>query len=250
MGKSYTIKRKINGYDCNADYSLSPVSVLKYFQETSAEQSDVLGDGSEQLEQKGCAWILTKTQIVFDSYPKYGQIVSTRTEAVSCSGFIAGRLFEMFDENGSCLAHSKTNWVMLDLKNNEMVRLEKVSAEKIYDTAPDVKPYRISRLRRLKEYDEQRFFDVRYEDIDFNHHVNNVRYFAWAIEMLPFEVYKKQEIASAVIIYKNQGFFGDRVKLWSKSDRNKYRVDIFNQRDELLCQIEMNMRKKIIDKSR
>ncbi|MEG0377752.1 MAG: thioesterase, partial [Eubacterium sp.] len=103
--------------------------------------------------------------------------------------------------------------------------------------------FKLKRLTKVENWTETKNFQVRYLDIDFNSHVNHVKYLAWALETLPLDKVKTAEVETARIIFKNQGFYGDMITVKSAEiDDNIYRMDIENQEETLLCQIEMTLR--------
>ncbi|MEG1432541.1 acyl-[acyl-carrier-protein] thioesterase [Eubacterium sp.] len=239
MGLIYEKKQRVNGYECTYDYQLSPVAAMNYFQQSSQEQSEALGVGLEVMEAAGLAWFLVKYDVRFMEYPVFNQEITVETEAIAFHGFAAHRRFAIRDQGGRVMIEADTEWMLIDTESGRLRRMESVPQNVVYQ-AGDQTDFNLRRLTKISDWTEEKQFQVRYLDIDFNTHVNHVKYLAWALEILPLEEVKSMALSQVKIIYKNQGFYGDIVTVRSAQVANHhYRVDVINQRDELLCQLEL-----------
>jgi medium-chain acyl-[acyl-carrier-protein] hydrolase len=235
--------QKIYTYDCLQNYCASPVSVLNYFQEIALEHSAALKAGPYELDRMHLAWIVVKYHIEIIDYPKFLQTVRVGTWAGAAQGFIANRGFVLEDEDGKTMVKGQSHWMMMDFDKDHIVRVGDNEINNVYQFKEDGDKYRIPRLKRVADWDSHRQFAVRYLDIDYNGHVNNVRYLAWAFEAIPADLISKVEVADFDILYKEQAKFGDVVTVcYKKTDDTHCRMDIQNQDGLLLCQIGMTLR--------
>jgi medium-chain acyl-[acyl-carrier-protein] hydrolase len=244
MGLTYVIERKVDSYACTFDYTLSPTAVLNFFQESCLEQSAALGVGPDFMDSRKLGWFLVKYDLHFHAYPHFGDAITVETEAVGCKQFAYHRRFALRDAAGKALMEADSEWMIFDRDGGRLVRLEEVPENEAYQAAPEMH-FRMKRLTRVEAWTEEKQFQVRYLDIDFNGHVNHVKYLAWALETLPLEKVKTMEVERARIIYKNQAFYGDMVTVRScLVGPDAYRMDIENSDGLLLCQLEIAMRGK------
>lgn len=235
--------QKIYTYDCLQNYCASPVSVLNYFQEIALEHSAALNAGPYELDQMHLAWMVVKYHIDILEYPRFLQTVRVGTWAGAAQGFIANRGFVLKDLDGKVLANGQSHWMMMDFDKQHIVRVSDEAINEVYQFKDENEKYKIPRLKRVSEWDGSREFTVRYLDIDYNGHVNNVRYLAWAVETIPPEMIAEVEVASFDILYKEQAKFGDVISAKFKAVQpNVYRVDIDSSDGQLLCQIGMTLR--------
>lgn len=242
MGIIYKKKQKINGYECAYNYKLQPTAALNYFQQTSQEQSEALGVGPEALDKMGITWFLVKYQIKFYEYPRFNDEVMLETEAMSFDKFAAHRRFAIKGLDGRMMVEGDTEWMLQNLSEKRLERISNVPELDVYESDHKNK-FKLKRLTKVESWTEAKNFQVRYLDIDFNSHVNHVKYLAWALETLPLTKVKTAEVETAQIIFKNQGFYGDMITVKaSEIGDNTYRMDIENQEETLLCQIEMTLR--------
>ncbi|MDE6395990.1 MAG: hypothetical protein K2K84_01805, partial [Muribaculaceae bacterium] len=85
------------------------------------------------------------------------------------------------------------------------------------------------RLRPLASDDGDRIerYTFKYTDLDFNRHVNSVRYIARIMDLWPLERYDRESIASLDIAYHHECLFGQTAELIVKTaDGLTDRVDI------------------------
>ncbi len=245
MGLIYKKEQRINGYECTFDYQLSPTAAMNYFQQTSQEQSQSLGVGPEAMDALGLAWFLVKYDLRFYRYPRFDAVVIVETEAVAFHKFAAHRRFAIRDRAGAIMVEADTEWMILERATGNLKRMDGVPENAVY-CAGDTTDFSLRRLTKVEKWTGEKDFHVRYLDIDFNTHVNHVKYLAWALETLPLDRVKASQLASVKIIYKKQGFYGDVVRVCSAEIKeNTFRVDVLNQGEEVLCQLEMVLAPKI-----
>ncbi|MGL4608013.1 MAG: acyl-[acyl-carrier-protein] thioesterase [Eubacteriaceae bacterium] len=236
--KSKEIKR-VACYECDSQGKILPTAVLNYFQELSTNQSDSLGVGTDFLKAKKIAWFLVKYHVHFNEYPCYKEEVTITTQATAMDKFCGNRRFTIENSKGHEIVVGDTQWLLINRETEKMDRIEDYKEFEVYECFNKESTF-FKKLPPLKEASLERNFDVRYLDIDFNNHVNHVKYLAWAIEVLPIEVVKTRTLKEAKIIYKAQGFYGDTIRAQGKEiEKDHYRMDIINQKEQLLCQLEL-----------
>ena len=146
------------------------------------------GFGVDALNADNHSWVLSRMAVEFDCQPgqytdytiatwinEYGRVLSTRN-------------FTLTDAAGTEFGRAVTQWAMIDLKSRSALDLSWVGdahAEAIVDApSPTDKP------RKIRDVDpaQTAVHKVVYSDIDFNRHVNTMRYIEMMIDMLPVEL--------------------------------------------------------------
>ena len=104
----------------------------------------------------------------------YGRVLSTRN-------------FTLADAEGRIFGRAVTQWAMIDLAKRTAVDLSWVGrahSEAIVDApSPADKPRKIREVTPMRMWEHR----VVYSDIDFNRHVNTLRYIEMMLDMLPVE---------------------------------------------------------------
>lgn len=69
------------------------------------------------------------------------------------------------------------------------------------------------KLPSPEAYHELPPFSVRFSDLDWYHHVNNMKYLEWILDSYPWEHHQRLQIASFEINFLSETHYGDEVSL-------------------------------------
>ena len=144
------------------------------------------GFGVDALNADNHSWVLSRMAVEFDSRPvqytdyevatwisDYGRVLSTRNFTLTDTA--SGREF----------GRAVTQWAMIDLQSRSAIDPSWVGAahaDAVVDAAPPTdKPRKIREVNPTETADHR----VVYSDIDFNRHVNTMRYIEMMLDMLP-----------------------------------------------------------------
>lgn len=242
MSLVYQEKKRVACYESDSTERMLPTTAMNYFQEASTNQGHELGLGGDYLKDNNLAWFLVKYVIRFNDYPCYQDEVTVTTRASGMEKFCATRRFIIEDETGLAKVVADTQWLLINRETEKMERIDAHPEMDAYECFEKGEPL-FKKMAKISRFDLEKSFSVRFLDIDFNQHVNHVKYLAWAIEILPLEVVKTRMLAEAKIVYKAQCFYGDQVRaLGEQLAENHYRIDIVNQDEIILCQLELILR--------
>lgn len=146
------------------------------------------GFGVDALNADNHSWVLSRMAVEVDNRPvqytdydiatwinEYGRVLSTRN-------------FTLTDAAGNEFGRAVTQWAMIDLKSRSALDLSWVGqshADAIVDCpSPTDKPRKIRSVTPTETTRHR----VAYSDIDFNRHVNTMRYIEMMLDMLPLEL--------------------------------------------------------------
>jgi medium-chain acyl-[acyl-carrier-protein] hydrolase len=238
MSLVYQEQKRVACYESDSTEKMLPTT------EASTNQGNELGLGGDYLKANNLAWFLVKYAIRFNDYPRYQDEVTVTTRATGMEKFCATRRFTIEDAAGATKVVADTQWLLINRESEKMARIDEHPEMDAYQCFEKGEPIfkKIVKINRvdINRVDLEKRFSVRFLDIDFNQHVNHVKYLAWAIEVLPLEVVKTRVLAEAKMVYKAQCFYGDQVRaLGEQLAENHYRIDIVNQDDTVLCQLEL-----------
>lgn len=239
MSLVYQEKKRVACYESDSTEKMLPTTAMNYFQEASTNQGNELGLGGDYLKANNLAWFLVKYAIRFNTYPRYQDEVNVTTRATGMEKFCATRRFTIEDPIGVVQVVADTQWLLINRESEKMARIDEHPEFEAYECFEKGEPI-FKKIAKINRIDLEKSFSVRFLDIDFNKHVNHVKYLAWAIEVLPLEVVKTKVLSEAKIVYKAQCFYGDQIRaLGERREENHYRIDIVNQDDTILCQLEL-----------
>ncbi|MDD3220768.1 MAG: thioesterase [Lachnospiraceae bacterium] len=201
----YRMNRSVTYSEVGGDFKTDMAQVINYFQDCSCFHSDSLGVGPEVLEEAGSVWILNSWQIVVERYPKYGENISVGTWAYGFKGFLGMRNFIIDDAEGNRLVRANSVWAMIDVKNGQLVRPDE-DMTKVYGIEEkEPMEYAGRKIGISGEFETLDIVKVTRACLDTNHHMNNGRYVAIAMEYLP-EDFKIRQVR---VEYKVPAFYGE-----------------------------------------
>lgn len=79
----------------------------------------------------------------------------------------------------------------------------------------------LERLEKVKNKEYVSNFKVRYSDIDFNKHVNNVKYVQWFMDSVPQEIREEYELKEIDILFEHECYYNDEIKCVCEIHKNQ-----------------------------
>lgn len=179
--------------------------IIDYFQDCSNFQSDELGIGREYLEKKHLAWVLSFWQIVIHRRPAMGEPIAAGTFPYEFKGCMGMRNFLLEDAAGERIVSANSVWTLLDMQAGRPVKAgEDISGQYTIEEKLPME-YAGRKLTIPSEGMVLEPVRVGREHIDTNHHMNNAKYVAVAMNYVPSHL----EIKELRIEYKKQAYLGD-----------------------------------------
>ncbi len=145
------------------------------------------GFGVDALSAGNHSWVLSRIAFEFDSRPQQYDDYTIATWISDYGRLLSTRNFTLCDPAGREFGRAVSQWAMIDLESRAAVDLSWVGdahADAIVDVPPPAeKPRKIRSVTPAERYEHR----VVYSDIDFNRHVNTMRYIEMMLDMLPIE---------------------------------------------------------------
>ena len=178
------------------------------FMETAAvRHAELMGFGVGHLNAQGLTWVLALLNILGRSVP--GEDLQVNTWPVSVERMLFRRDFLVRGADGRELIRAVTAWAIMDLAT----RRPRMIPEIVIGCTPPHPPEEAleddrTRLDRLEDAPELSCFTVRPEDIDWNQHVNYVRYIEWMLAQPPVP-YTGKSLFSLRVLYRAEALLGE-----------------------------------------
>ncbi len=190
---------------------LAVPALLQLLHETAMQHVRNLGISVFDLEPLGLAWVLMRQSLYINRLPVLGEQVRVFTYPSGHERLFTYRDYFLYDQNGDCLATSSSTWFMMDLHTRKAVAMAPpVLALLNTQTQPLPQLERCpSRLPALDTPDTTTTFEVRWYDLDFNGHLNNVVFSRWMLESLPEQHHRGYALEQFQIHYKAEAALGD-----------------------------------------
>ena len=147
------------------------------------------GISADTLMQQGRTWVLSRMAVEFDRMPEQFEQFDIATWVnPHTSRLLSTRNFELIDAEGKQFSRGVSQWCVIDFEKRMPVSLEEV--QHLFDPSyPCDEPSPCDAPRKVRGIvpTVTRQHKVMYSDIDFNRHVNTMRYIRMMLNTLPIE---------------------------------------------------------------
>lgn len=204
--REYEMPHQLTYYECDDTGHPSMSMLLSMMTMVSDAHSISLGMDTAAIQQTGGAWVITEYSGELSAdQPHFGDQVILGTRAVAYNRFFALREFWLTDaRHEKRYLHLQATFMFMNLKKRRLMSI------------PDqlIVPFGSPQQNRLPRLDRptalttpepaSRQYQVRYFDIDVNHHVNNARYMDWLLDPLGAEFLRTHRPVRLVIKYEHE----------------------------------------------
>jgi medium-chain acyl-[acyl-carrier-protein] hydrolase len=186
------------------------VAILDYLQDAASEHAAKLGVSLARLQQKHMTWVLVRQWLRMRRLPEQGSRIILETWPAGPRQLYALREFQLRDETGEPLGEACTSWLLIDIPTKRPLRLDKhlphypCEPELQFGAGPSSPP-------QLEHSELSKHFDVRFQDMDINRHVNNTTYVEMALETVPDQILSGFMPVEMRAGFRGEAFFPDEV---------------------------------------
>ncbi|HAE91087.1 acyl-[acyl-carrier-protein] thioesterase [Tissierella praeacuta] len=206
---------KIPYYDADKYRRATPLAMLTYLGETSSAHTEHIGFSVDKLQDLNYCWMLNRWKVKMSRYPDVKEEITIETWTSSIDRFYANREFIIYDKKEIEIGRASTVWIFINMEKKRPIRipLEFVEASNLIEEKTFDDFYDFKKEIEIEEYID---FHVRRLDIDYNNHVNNTKYLAWMLEIIPEDIYENYILSEFEILYKKETVYGKTILSGSK----------------------------------
>jgi len=195
-------------------------AMFQFFQDAAISHADNLNVGREEMARTGQVWILSRMTVFVDRRPDYLETVSVSSWPRGFEKLFAIRDYNIKDKDDKAAVSARSAWLIVDLEKRRPLRPQAVMDLLPQNTGLDAITQDagaiggLPLISGLAERDCLQKVSERkalYTDLDFNGHVNNVRYINWLEDTLDLEILEKADKMRFDINYLNEIRSGETV---------------------------------------
>lgn len=180
--------------------------------EVATEHANALGIGYANLVTRGIGWVLSRLSIEMTSWPGINDTYSMTTWIETINHRFSERNVMIADASGSPIGYARTVWAPIDFKTRGLADLGPFS-----DGLPTADlPCPIERFPRIRMGGGNLVrseYTFKYCDLDFNRHVNTVRYISLLLNQWPLQHFDAYCLRRFDIGFARECYFGQTVSL-------------------------------------
>lgn len=213
-------------------------AILNLLDDIAMQHAEMTGDDVLERSKNAVNWIMTGWDIRIASLPKNNAKFNIKTwvnSNISISSSI--REFLLTDATDEAYVKAQAYISIFDLNKNRPVRITDADLAR-YQPEPDTTiEDPVKKIAAPKSFLAEKVLTVRRNDIDFNGHVHNTTYLAFAMEVLPEALYKEQSFQAIRINFKKPLLLDDVATIKLSQTEQGYVVSIYHE-EQLSCLVE------------
>jgi len=193
-------------------------SVFQFLQEAAISHAENLGAGREDMARTSQGWILSRMTVIVNKRPKYCDTITVRSWPRGWDKLFAIRDYEIKDTNDTAVVSARSAWLIVDMEKRRPLRPQSVMDNLPLNEGLEALSAEAEGAAGLPERDNLQKASERkalYTDLDYNGHVNNVRYIQWIEDIVDSELLENAERIRFDINYLSEIMGGEVIELLS-----------------------------------
>jgi len=213
----YTKEYEVRSYECDKHKNLRILTLMNIFQDIADSNADKMGVGYDYCVSHNLAWVAANYHVKILRSPKLREKITIISWPSEERKLAAIRDYEIIDEQKEVIVQASTQWVLIDFnsKRPQLLRAKLPQYEVLNEKADN---FEFSNIALPENFDFEKDFVVRFDDIDVNNHVNNAVYLLWFSESVDCDFRNTYTVCELEIIFKKEAHVGELIK--SMSVRN------------------------------
>ena len=209
-------------YMADDEYRLRASAFMDVAQDMALQGSQELGFGFDRMNEVHMGWVLYRMYFKFLRPVIWREHMTMNTWHKGLEGLVFLRDFELLGADGERAVVGTSSWVVLDMKNRSFVRNDSLppfvnpEPQNTEDAVKERAPKVVVPAGLDKRFD--RVHTIRYSDIDFNGHTNNVKYVVWAMDSIDQEYASGHQVSEIAVNFNRETRLGDKVHLYTAEE--------------------------------
>ncbi|KAJ4951051.1 hypothetical protein NE237_027883 [Protea cynaroides] len=208
----------IRSYDMGPNRTASIETLMNLLQETALNHIKNMGmmkDGlgsTPSMTGKSLIWVLTKMHVVVDYYPSWGDDVLVDHRFIPSEKNGQGCYWTISDcQTNKTFTRANSMFVMMNKDTRKLCKMPEEVRREMESQYIDCLPIQDedgSRILANFDYNSMDYVRTgltpRWNDLDANQHVNNVKYIGLMLESVPISIIETHEISDISIEYRRE----------------------------------------------
>ena len=233
--KTYSVRAS----EISPTYLLKDFFVGMYFQDCFAEYMASKNLAAYDLSRLGLTWLTSDVIVEFGGkMPFWRENVDIAVWFWKLGSARAYVDFEAFS-GGQRIARGSSIQLIASIGAHKPVRLEPYLSSIETEKCGAFESCQFTKICERGEFAGETSQVVRFDDLDFNMHLNNVKYIPRALEAIPLNYRNSHSLKSYRLKYMRETFFGNTVKSVAMADEDSFFHRLVRCEDGLeLCRAE------------
>ena len=190
----------ISNNDVDYRFNLKPANIFRLFQDIAMLATQDKGVDSFSLSKRGIDWVITRMDVEIKRLPRCDEKITVCTYPGKDMAMLYPRYFFITDKDNNVIIRASSIWALIDNSSRKVIVdrdvISKLPMEQVDNQLP--------LPEKIILPSDSRFVETRkihYSDLDFNTHMNNVRYVELLMDVHSSTFYKDKRVSSIVLNY-------------------------------------------------
>lgn len=210
--------------------------------EAAGEDAYKRGFGIDVLAERNLGWVLSRMCVELDYMPAEYSEFTIRTWISDYNRLASTRNFTLTDDEGRMFGRAVSQWCMLDFSTRmpaDVNLLARMHEGVMVDApSPCERPRRIAAVGSEPTAKHR----VVYSDIDFNRHMNTMRYIDMVCDLLPIDELERLNAVRVDMNFMRESRYGDVLSLCVDRRDDACAFEYRSGEGEALCRISLEPR--------
>ena len=241
MAEITSYKYTVQPQDVDFTLRASVSSIISYMLNVAGEDAGRKGFGVALLQNHSVTWVLSRLAVEVTIQPKQYTAIDVDTWVNEFNRLSSTRNFRMRQDD-NILAMGVSQWCMLDMESRQAVDMTKL--KDVYERAMVDEPSPIAMPARLRgvEAESHSSRPVVYSDIDFNRHVNTLRYINLMFDTLPIDIIEKNNGLRIDINFISEALYGEVLTIGSAQEGDVWHFEVSSNSGKTLCRARIEFK--------
>ena len=206
----------VSNNDVDKSFKLKVANIFRYFQDIALLATEDLGIDSISLSKHNIDWVITRMAVEIKRLPDCDEEITVHTYPGKDMAMLYPRYFFITDAKGEVIVRSSSIWALIDNISRKVI----VDKDVISKLPPESHESQLELPEKIQLPEGSRFIEKRkihYSDLDFNSHMNNVRYVELLMDVHDSAFYDQNRIASITLNYMKEIKEKEEVEIFTTS---------------------------------
>ena len=209
---------------------------------TAGNHANERGFGKERLSADGKTWVLSRLAIEMYEYPNEGEKYHVETWVEGVTRLFTSRNFRVLDKGMRVIGYARSTWALIDIETRQPADLNTLYDGALAAYGHDAEcPIKGVSRSRVSATEPTGTFMPLYCDIDYNGHLNSVKYIEHILNELPLDIFRSHMIHRVEVSYSAECFHREHLAIFmdKKEESHEYDVEIRKEGGEVACRAKI-----------
>ena len=193
----------VSNNDVDKRFKLKISAIFRFFQDIALLATEDLGVDSISLSKRNIDWVITRMTVQINRLPDCDEEITVHTYPGKDMAMLYPRYFFITDRQGEVIIRSSSIWALIDNISRKVIVDRDVISKLPGESADNQLPL----PEKLPLPENVNFVEKRtihYSDLDFNSHMNNVRYVELLMDVHDSSFYDSHRLTSLTLNYMKE----------------------------------------------